>query len=585
MKIVLLSLIFALAQANADFRNCFCFESDGRWCGANQNNDFWRDSCASWVTDALLWTIPAFLMWIVFLFFPVILFSARMCCNCCGGRQPTEGCCCPSQPSLRVFEDGRVEPIPKTYTNRSIFCTKFFFTVVFSMWVYYSVGVYVVNHRVNNAFGDVTGGISRESEAISDSVFSAANATAILITNGATFADQNMYTELQNAQTQYQSVQNDINRIISHLQHVEYDQQWGRYQSSFRIPSIALCVLFPAFIMMLCNCRGAALTIGAGLISWSAVLVVTAFIGHELVAQASTTLCDEYNTTMVPSLINAAQWSGGCGRQSVETAVSNSAFEYFTQACKEGVAMFCDPNVGTFTCPADAFVFLCQDASLIGGGSATGWETLVDLLNETFVNSVTYNDTNCESGCTISMCASSCANGEMQNQAQTLVSFMAAFAEPMTAILNEFYPGYVNCSALYDALQSDDIHGNLCGEFSTQFTNISIQFLALSVTSIAAVIVLVLAAKRFTKMAKVEEVDGQRGSTFAYRVLLQNDEERAVMGSPLLGSNSALPSGYCTASSTTQQPSNPRPETTSGPYGSVQQADNASTVSMCTVAV
>lgn len=528
-SLIVLAMSATAIRADDNFRNCFCYQSNGQWCGAGPDNNFWRDSCRDWVTDALLWTIPAFVALIVFFIYPMLLFCARMCCNCCGGRQPSDGCCCPGKPSVRVFADGTEEPISKKYSNRSIFCTKFLFAACFGLWIYYSVGIYVLNHRVNNAFNDVTGAIDTQSMELTDAIANATSATSLLVENKATFLDSNLLGVLENAQVQYQDVSDDIHRIIGHLQHVESDQQWGRYQDAFRIPSIALVILVPAFFMMLCSCRGAALTIGSGLMSLTAVLVVGSFVAHELVAQASTALCNDYNDTMVPSVINAAIYGGGCGQASVTAMVDGTASGYFQQVCNAGLSEIC--NNGGFYCPEGAYTDLCVSASSTGEANLMGWGYLSDTLANTIAQSTTLNDEGCPS-CTIQQCANYCASASLKNQCQDVVSFMGLYGASMSTLLVEFYPTYTNCTGLYDALISDSIQGSLCGEFSTQFTNISIQFLALSVLSIFATVGLLLGAKRFTKMEKIEET--QTGSAFAYRVLLQTDEERAVMGSPLL---------------------------------------------------
>eukprot|EP00455_Lapot_gusevi_P040974 TRINITY_DN4701_c0_g1_i16.p1 TRINITY_DN4701_c0_g1~~TRINITY_DN4701_c0_g1_i16.p1 ORF type:complete len:589 (+),score=50.41 TRINITY_DN4701_c0_g1_i16:135-1901(+) len=584
-KILLLALTFAAAQADSNFRNCFCFESDGTWCGADSSNHFWRESCKNWTLNALYWTIPAFVFWIGFLFFPFFFFAARMCCNCCGGRQPTEGCCCPSKPSVRVFDDGHEEPIPRRYTNRSIFCTKFFFCACFGLWIYYSVGIFVINHRVNDALNDVTSGISAQSTSINHLIDQTVNATQQLVANGAPFITANVVSDLQQAQSTYQSVDDDIQKILNNIREAENQQQWGRYEDAFRVPSIALCILVPAFFMMLCNCHNAALTIGAGLMSFSAVLVVTLFIGHELVAQASTALCENYNDTLVPSVVNAAIWGKGCGEAGITNDMSSASESYFTEACKNGLADLCNSG---FQCPTNAYQNLCEDASIIGESSIYGWQTLSQLLNETFESSYVTNDAGCNaqiggSMCTISQCATYCSTAQYQQDSTLLVNFMNSYSDAMNVVVSDFYPAYANCTALSEALLSSDIHGVLCNDFSTQYTNISIQFLALSCLSIAAVILLILGAKRFKKMEKVEETGG-RGSTFAYRVLLQNDQERAVMGSPLLGSGTNH-NGYPSVS----EPIVGLAMDSTATYGSLQQNAQAlnrqqSETSMCTVA-
>lgn len=529
----LVFLILSEKVAADDFTSCFCYQTNGRWCDGTAvgSSEFWRDSCKNWVTDALLWTIPAFLALLFFFFFPFIFCAARVCCNCCGGREPTDGCCCPTNPGVRVTPEGTVVPQTKQYSNRSVFCTKFLLAAVFGLWVYYSVGIFVINHRVSNGLLDVIGSINSEMSSLYETVAAGQNASNALAANGATFVDATaLQSELQSALSKYQTVVHDVAEINNHIHDAELNEQIGRNEDAYRIPAIGLCILFPAFIMMLCNCRGVVLTIGAGLMSFAAVLVVGAFIAHEVVAQGSTALCNNYNTTLVPSLINAATWGGGCGGASITQRVSDGAEQYFEQACSSGVATLCGES-GAFTCPPGAYDLLCVDGQSSSGNVAS-WSHLLVVLNSTFFESVNTEDANCPSGCSISVCANQCASLTSKSASQQFQSFFDAYQQPVQVLVNDFFAAYYNCTGIYEALQSTSIHGNLCNEFSTQFTNISIQFLALSVLAIPAIILLIMGAKRFTKMTPLS--DNSHSTNIVYQVMVQNDEERAIVGSPLL---------------------------------------------------
>lgn len=576
-------LAHCAAASDSDFAKCFCFQENGNWCSTTTpegETDFMRDSCKNWLTTALLWTIPAFVVFLGFAVFPFVFCCARVCCNCCGGREPSDGCCCPSQSSTRVHSDGSVEVIPKAYSNRSIFCTKFMYAACFALWVYYSVGVFVINHRVNNAFMDVTGAIATQSSLLYDTVLQAQNVTQQLADSGATFMDaQGVAEQLQASANKYHTVDSDIQKIINHLQDAETQQQYGRYADAFRIPAVPMIILFPVLLLMLCNVRGAVMTISAGLLAVTALFVVASFIVHELVAQGSTALCNNYNSTLVPSLINAAIYGGGCGLTTVSAELNLGAANFFQQACADGISDMCF-NGGPFNCPPSAYESLCLQSS--SGMNAEGWSPLMQLLNATFEQSVTYSDPECSSsGCSIQQCAAMCSNGDLKGAAMKVTSFMQSYYSNTAELMTEFLPDYVNCSAIYTALISPSIQGELCGDFSTEFTNIAIQFLALSVLCIPTTILLILGAKRFTKMQPLPDgASMSNPSTFTYRVLLQTDDERAVMGSPLLGEQpqgyytNAAPTGYGAANVAT-------PGIVVGiPQPAVAEPQN---VSMCTV--
>lgn len=550
LLLVAVVLLAASTAHASDFTDCLCWNvTTDKWCGNAANsteNHFYRDPCKSYARDSLLWTLPAMLLLLGFVGFPIVFCAARCCCNCCGGKHASDGICCPSQVFVEDATTGERVLQPKTYSNRTIFCTKGLFWLVFGFWIYFSVGVYHINDQVHWALLTT---IDRTQHEI-DTLASDSNQTSVALAEvaargGASLLPSTLLAQAASATSGTAELAYHTRLVIGNITRAESDQGWGRNEFAYRTPSIALTLLVIAVFFLLCNCHNGGMSVLAGLFAWSAAFVVLVFIVHATLAQGATALCDNYNDTVIPLLLDIAESKGGCGVDSVVQAFDAAGQTYVSHACDNG----------STTTPPDALLFgglqeLCTGA---GVGLFAGCPPAVPALCATRFNwpglataVVTVHDaatataaTGC-AGCNISTCAAGgCTNPQALALAQQFATFATAFAEPMAYIFATRYPDYVNCTGLAEAIAfRSPVQYALCDSFSTDFSNIAILFLELSLLALPAVLVLVLGAKRFRKMQSLaapnEDLQIASAADFINGVLLPSAADKAMFGEPIL---------------------------------------------------
>lgn len=296
--------------------------------------------------------------------------------------------------------------------------------------------------------------------------------------------------------------------------------------------------------MMFCNCHNGALTVLACLLSLSASLIVFALVFHAVIAQATSEICSNYNDTSVPLLIDIASSQGGCGDQGVVAALDATAQKYFDFACNStsqsssassssdgslfaGLKELCAS--GLFACPPGVAALTCQ-TSFDWPNAAAG---VSSILSKTTTR-ITAGCLNCN----ISTCATQCSNLTAKALAQSFSHFAQLYSGDMEVVFTVLYPDYVNCTGLYNAIEwGSPLQDILCNSFNTDFTNISIQFLSMSLLSIPLIVIIILGAKRFQKMKTDSGEDVRINSVNAvvYGILAPSEQDKEVVGVPVLG--------------------------------------------------
>src|SRR5437868_6950152 len=118
-SLLLLPLVVSVVAADGSFESCFCWNhTAGGLCDGFAEGSSWTTPCQNRLLGAFYWASPAIFVFCFFLFFPFFFCLSRVLCNCCGGRHPSEGCCCPDQSSRHRFAG---------YTNVTLFLAKLFF--------------------------------------------------------------------------------------------------------------------------------------------------------------------------------------------------------------------------------------------------------------------------------------------------------------------------------------------------------------------------------------------------------------------------------------------------------------------------
>ena len=549
--VLVVAAVAPAAVEASDFTDCLCWDvTTDKWCGNAANtsdNEFYRDACSDWVTDSLAWTAPAAVLFVCFFFFPLVFCVARCCFNCCGGRQPSDGLCCPDRYIAVDPATGEQIPQnePKTYSNRAIFVTKALFWLCFGSWIYFSVGVYHINDQVHTALLTTMDRTQHTIDALHSDVGDIVSQLALVtLRGGADLVPSALFAPMTSAEHRLAELTYHTRLVVGNITKYENDAGKGfsRAQIAYGTPSYALVVLVVAVFFVLCNCSNVSVLVLAGLFSLVAALTVLVFMLHAVVAQAATALCDGYNDTVIPLLVDIATSKGGCGVDSVMKAFDAAGQVYVTHACQNGSAAL---NASLY----GAMQGLCSTALLFMGCPATvpslcetrfNFPALATAVMTVYDTATATAASGC-AGCNISTCAAAggCTNSEAKALAAQFAAFATAFGQPMSYVFGTSYPDYANCSALEEAIASGGpLQYALCKSFSKDFSNIAILFLELSLLSIPVILVLVLGGKRFRRMQSLtqpgEDLHVETVTDFVNSVLLPTAADKAMFGEPIL---------------------------------------------------
>lgn len=501
------------------FRECICWDQKtDSFCGGEK---FWRSSCEHLALRTALWTIPAIMVGLFFGFFPFVFLICRYLCNCCGGRNPSYGACCP-------YSKTQVGESPRRYSNRSIFLVKFLATACFAAYIYYAVAIYTTNHKVHDSTRNLIDNIDSFCLQMKSDIVEAAQ-TAVILKKEKLITDPHL-RQLQDYERVYSSRVNTIHDALGHVKDSESHQQYGRQQLSYALTSYPLFFMLFIFLFMLCNVRGLTTAILMSLFSISSCGLVALLCVHAVLAQASLIGCDNFNQAVAPTVRNVIEGKQGCNQEPVMKALNSTAILFVTRVCHDHkLAEFCGL---TFNCSTRD---LCETPF-----NATNYGLLNEKYFATVLESPAYNSSLCTfpnkmgallHDCTIAACAKYC-EGDAQHTAKQLVDDFSIYGPNITAMSSRILGNTRDCYFVMKSMNTT-IRDGLCGDFKDRYTTASVVYISLVSIALISVFVFVSGTKRFTKMESVSEASGNLyPNNFVYGILV-NENERAIVGAPV----------------------------------------------------
>jgi len=471
--------------ANSDMKGylqqCLCWNNQtNSFCGGEK----WYEShaCKTWFWDALYWTIPAIMGLFFFLLFPVVFCCARFLCNCCGGRNPTYGCCCPDESSRHRFPG---------YTNRSIFIVKILYCCVFGAYIYYAVGGYVTNAKLHNQVVDILSDLDHAVDNVAQLNNDTWTDFVTLAGNGygVTEADAG---RMKFAMGTFDNRRNQMHNIIDDIRNVENNQGWGRAESVYRYPSCALFVYLFAFFFMLCNVRKLMVFL-VWLSCFAAVTVTIVFIPHMILAQGASALCSTYNSTMVPIVVGAVETQDGCNQPFVFSTIQRVASRFEAEAFNASSRLCMNVNslCASLTCKINT----CD-------GTVRFINPNASAMYNTSAFTLMVNTAGRSGGKSIAACALNCDgfDGTVQQKAKDVMAFVnSTVYQAVQAVTNKALPQTTDCQIVKTQMWGDIQH-DVCGSFNTHATNLAVVLGACIIISVIALPIMIRGMKRFAKM-------------------------------------------------------------------------------------
>ena len=334
------NLMFNSNQSIDDsFRECFCYNETSRtWCANDPHAPgatyFLRTSCRRMISNLFIWDSFAIIPLFVFLLFPLLFCMGRLLCNCCGGRQPSYGCCCPADNKL-VSADPKFK---RPYSRCSIwFATILAVAIVVAAVVFCALGL-KLNRGLHNQVGFLRqqwSMISSQMAFQAEDVFSAIHRSGI--------ADSAEFDALSSRMNSFYI---DVVHGLSDLHNGENKRnEWMKVTIAVPLATLALLLVF-----CIARIRGWAVTLLANVLCLLAAVACVSMVGYMALWTATDTVCnnkDHFNNFMFN--VTCAETGAGV-RGTVFGWANQTLIQAVNTACDQGLRQLCAKDV-----------FDCQD--------------------------------------------------------------------------------------------------------------------------------------------------------------------------------------------------------------------------------
>lgn len=320
-------------------KDCLCWNTTSQtWCHSSldgSNTGFWRDSCQRvvyynyfWVVFAVLWMI-----WLAVVPFFTCIF--RICCNCCGGRNPSYGCCCPYSNKL-MSQDPKFK---RPYSRCQTFTAKILALIMLIAFIDLSVHAFVSNHQVSDKAMSGAQALQTSVSALQDtylSVISLEKTEAFKRLN-ATSTSSNSWFQVDLSSVE--SLFNKYNKRVTDVQNGinKFEDHQHEYRSSPTIKLVAVPLAFVVIISILgfCNVRSWPISISAGLISIIGIVFIVAASVTVALGIGMGTVCNHQDT--VKNFTKQILTNRGCDMYTVTEQINATEIAFVNTLCKAGL--------------------------------------------------------------------------------------------------------------------------------------------------------------------------------------------------------------------------------------------------------
>jgi len=306
------------------FNDCLCWnKTSDNWCHHEhdgKHTGFWRDSCQRVVGVNTMFWVPA-LLWIVYLsLMPLCMCAFRLCCNCCGGRTPSFGCCCPISNKVLSPDPKWVRP----YSKCATWTAKILALIVFVLFFALSIGSYHHTSKVSHAVEQAASAAQADVDVTIMEINSLATKAKKYAAEPWMGVDANMIDTVQSVIPTLTTASKDISHIPKHVEH--------QLRAVLAFISVPLIIVIIVTALAMCNVRSWPISLSAGLLSFMTIGLVVVGCAIMSVSVATHLVCDNAQTvtTFAEDVLES---KGYCNQQRLTTAINNTQFAYAHTLC------------------------------------------------------------------------------------------------------------------------------------------------------------------------------------------------------------------------------------------------------------
>jgi hypothetical protein len=463
------------------FQKCFCWNNATKdYCNGKDWDE--SDECQQWRWYALWWTIPLVFLAITYILYPIFLFMGRMFCNCCGGRTPSDGCCCPSDNNRKYFGG---------YSKWSVVFTKTMYCLSFAGVIALAVsGIVAVArwHWSTQQFLTII--VETATTMLSDLQLterSLANLTAT-----PAFANSSAVAAVGAAYVEFEK---GHGRMVSVREGFESDGNNKPTSYAYNALAYPMLVLLVGFFLMCCSVTGMPITILAGLFSWTTAMLVAGATVFLVIATGARTVCRNWDETAVPIVVGMIESTGGCANPVLAATINATAiaFDVYVRNASSplcvDVATLC--AVAGFSCATSP----CGIANMTLVAGLPYSLPDVSLITKFATTARTAADMS------IAQCVTGCSSNATKAAAAAVMTFVDGHAAAMEQLTGRVFPQTFGCRYVRDTL-TNVIEPALCllpDGLSARTTRLANLFGGLIGVATLALIFYVRGVKRFAQ--------------------------------------------------------------------------------------
>jgi hypothetical protein len=467
-------------EKDRNFRECFCWDNATHdMCGGSKWNE--SPSCSAW-EDAALWPVSLiFFTAFALCFYPLFLAIGRAMCNCCGGRQPSYDCCCPTDDSVMRFPG---------YSTPSVVGHKGAFLVCFFGYTALAVlGIVAAAHWNDTALQVI------------DTIHATATATAATVkTSEGAMRNLSSAPPLVNASVadHLLAVHRGILRRKDDIGAVKAKVNEMRSMpcnASYFALGAPMLLLFIGTVLMLLSVIGFPITVLAGLFSLASAVLCIVFAIWFILYIMSHALCRNFDATAVPIVVGSLESVGGCNDPALLAAINATAFAFdahvrgtASPVCVD-IASLCAAGFSCIHSTCGTPASLPLHSARVPFPDVTSFRTFIARSRRALPDG---------SSGTLAQCAAGCGNATMQATAARVVAFDASHAGAVHALASSVYPDMADCRYIRSVL-GNSISVQMCSDgFAARSGRLNVYLGSASAVAVIALILFVRGVKRFS---------------------------------------------------------------------------------------
>jgi len=310
--------------------NCLCWnQTSDNWCHHpldGHHKGFWRDSCARVAYWNTWWVIPMILWCIYLAVLPVLMAFFRLCCNCCGGRNPSYGACCPIKNDV-VSADPNFE---RKYTRNSTNMAKILALCAFFAFLAVSIHTFIKSSDVNQSVMNIASTVTMKAGNYQTEVAQMTKTVEKLA------KEDPMWMNAATRQAVLSKISTTvptIDQVLKDSQKAHKDDTRNREIPTRVFVAIPLTMFFIVTLLAMCNVRSWPISISAGLLSFFTIVMVLAASITFAAYIVTDFVCD--NSKDLTKLgMEVASSEGYCNSSLLNNAVNNTQKAFADYACR-----------------------------------------------------------------------------------------------------------------------------------------------------------------------------------------------------------------------------------------------------------